>query len=69
MKPPPAASTPVSIDVGRVETGLWCDRCLLPSGYRAELLTLGTHGVAVIGTIARCDNGEGHPLRLPGDLA
>lgn len=62
------ASITLSIDVGRVETGLWCDRCLKPSGYRAHLVTLSRGGVSEIGTISRCNDGD-HPLRLPGDLA
>ena len=69
MNSPHNRSQTLSVDVGHVQTGLWCPRCLLPSGYRADLLALGPSGVATIGTISRCDEGDGHPLRLPGDLA
>lgn len=68
MNTPHGMSSALTIDVGRVKTGLWCPRCLKPSGYRAELLTMSTRGVSIIGTITRCDEGD-HPLRLPGDLA
>lgn len=67
MNSPHDRSQTLSVDVGHVETGLWCQRHLKPSGYRANLLSLGPSGVSVIGTISRCDDGD-HPLRLTGDL-
>lgn len=68
MNPPQASEMVLTVDEGHVETGLWCDRCSLPSGWRAPLLTLTGQGVRTIGTISRCYDGD-HPLRLPGDLA
>lgn len=68
MNSPRNRSATVSVDLGPVETGLWCERCLLPSGWRAPLLSISTSGVAVIGTIARCHDGD-HPLGAAGDLA
>lgn len=48
----------IAIDEAKLETGLWCQRCLLPSGWRAPLLTMSMSGVGVIGTIARCHDCE-----------
>lgn len=68
MNNPSNGSATVSVDLGPVSTGLWCQRCQLPSGWTAPLLSICSSGVSVIGTVARCDDGD-HPLGLPGDLA
>lgn len=44
----------VVVDEAKLETGLWCPHCLLPSGWRVPLLTLSLAGVGQFGTIARC---------------
>lgn len=68
MNAPSNSSKALSVDLGPLTTGLWCPRCLKPSGWTAQLLSLRPSGVSVIGTISRCYDGD-HPLRLPGDLA
>lgn len=67
MNHPTTGRVTLSVDLGAVTTGLWCPRCLKPSGWTGELLSLRPSGVSVIGTISRCHDGD-HPLRLPGDL-
>jgi hypothetical protein len=68
MKSSRRGAVDLCVDEGHVETGLWCPRCLKPSGWRAPLVLLSEKGVTLIGTISRCLDGD-HPLRLPGDLA
>ena len=48
----------VVVDEDNVETGLWCQRCLLPSGWRVPVLSLSLLGVGQLGVIARCDECE-----------
>jgi hypothetical protein len=44
----------VVVDDEKLETGLWCGRCLLPSGWRVPILGMSIDGVYQLGTIARC---------------
>lgn len=48
----------IAIDESRLETGLWCQRCLLPSGWRAPLLGTTSCGVGELGVIERCSDCE-----------
>ena len=68
MNSPQPGSATVSVDLRPVTTGLWCERCQLPSGWTAPLLTISPSGVSVIGSVARCHDGD-HPLGRPEDLA
>ena len=69
MNTPRHSPSAVSVDLGPVTTGLWCERCQLPSGWTAPLLSITGAGVSVIGSVARCEDNGGHPLGLQGDLA
>lgn len=59
-----AVSLTIVLDEARLETGLWCHRCLLPSGWRIPLLTLTVAGIGQLGVLARCDDCD-NPLGTP----
>lgn len=40
---------------GSIVTGLWCETCLLPTRYEAQIYVLGEDGPRSIGVIDRCD--------------
>ncbi len=40
---------------GAITTGLWCDTCLLPSRYQAQVYVLYDDGPIQVGMIDRCD--------------
>ncbi|SKD94290.1 Uncharacterised protein [Mycobacteroides abscessus subsp. massiliense] len=42
------------ISPGTPETGLWCPRCLKPSGYALPLYVLGAEGPWRIATVRKC---------------
>lgn len=48
----------VTIDPGTPEFGQWCDTCQLPSGVRVPLSIIGVDGVATLGYVHLCDQGE-----------
>ena len=50
MNSPQPGSATVSVDLGPVTTGLWCERCQLPSGWTAPLLSISPSRVSVIGS-------------------
>ncbi len=39
---------------GPIRTGLWCERCLLPSVVEVDLFWLRTTGVTRLGTYREC---------------
>lgn len=56
----------IHFDESKLETGLWCPDCNLPSGWRVPLLSLSESGVGQFGTIARCYDCE-RPLNPEAD--
>lgn len=46
--------------IGEPETGIWCDRCLLPAAITAEVgvYTEGGSLVGPVGTVTRCPDCE-----------
>ncbi|WP_439030231.1 hypothetical protein [Gordonia terrae] len=51
----------LTLDESRVESGLWCPHCNLPSGWSAPVLGLSENGVGEFATVARCFDCD-HPL-------
>lgn len=49
-------------DLDHLETGIWCSRCNLPSGWRAPIVALSHAGVGTLGTITRCGDCD-QPIR------
>lgn len=47
----------VLISIGKTETGLWCDRCLLPSRVRVHLIMTTETGSSdtAISPVERCE--------------
>jgi hypothetical protein len=46
--------------VSAMRTGLWCERCALPSRVEVDALWLRESGVTVLGTFTTCtDCGDG----------
>lgn len=48
----------MTIQIGYNEPvfGLWCERCLKPSGYKVPVYWLQESGVSEFGCIERCDD-------------
>lgn len=44
------------VSTGQPETGLWCDRCLLPSRIRFTVYVTTEHGSRPIGVIDACQD-------------
>lgn len=40
--------------LGTVETGVWCDRCLVPSRIRVPVYRVNEHGVALHCNLLNC---------------
>lgn len=47
--------------VGEVETGIWCDRCLLPSAITGHVYAQSLDGrrVGEVGLVTRCPDCQG----------
>ena len=41
-------------DLDPVQTGIWCPRCNLPSGWRVPLIGISTSGIGHLCPITRC---------------
>ncbi|AAN12577.1 gp16a [Mycobacterium phage Che9c] len=44
----------VHLWTGEPEVGLWCPKCLLPSGYRVPLYHISINGISDWGAITKC---------------
>jgi hypothetical protein len=51
----------VMVSSGVAETGLWCDRCLLPSRVRFPLYATDERGSGVVATYDECRECGAHP--------
>lgn len=49
-----AVNVVLRVELGTLRTGLWCDRCLLPSRVGVDAMMLGRSGVQTIATVSRC---------------
>ena len=48
------------VDVGEPETGLWCGRCLLPSGYRRRVAFVSGLHILLALQITACHDCGAH---------
>ena len=57
---------PVVAEVAKstLRMGLWCPKCLLPSGYEADVVVLTETGVSPGGTIRGCSESD-DPTHFP----
>lgn len=44
---------------GEPEAGLWCPKCLKPSGIRVPLYSVSEQGVSTLGTLSTCHDHQG----------
>lgn len=49
----------VTLIPGVPKTGLWCERCALPSRIEIPLHMLSSHGVSELTTVVYCDEHGG----------
>ena len=54
----------IEVDTDKLQLGLWCPKCLLPSGYEVPLITLSESGVGQLGMLRRCHDCDS-PLGTP----
>lgn len=47
-------SITLTADVDKAEVGIWCHRCLRPSGVRFPLIGMTASGVAQMGMLETC---------------
>lgn len=57
---------PVLVEVANtsLRVGLWCPKCLLPSGYEADVVLLTETGVSPGGTLRGCSESD-DPTHFP----
>lgn len=58
----------LSADIDNIEYGLWCERCLNPSGFKVPVVELSHDGVAVCGVMESCVDCDERDGEFSGEL-